>query len=198
MWLAASHGGVTSFPRRQCGGVEPTEQGGGPASAMAGNGDVFGAAGAAAARACDLLDRARDFVGIYAVKGGRFGEIARLAVGSGRISPAFLASGEAFVDAVAIRLVCDDENAVVGVGHRYGAERYKGDQGKNGFHNAPDRDCISDFGTPKTLKMINLGAGTDRLAKIVPDQALDGIPSGAPWCRHVRPPHRLWHSLRDY
>lgn len=59
-------------------------------------------------------DRAGDFVRIDAAEGGRLREFARLAIGAGGMHAAFLALGEALIDAVAVGLIGDDEDAAVG------------------------------------------------------------------------------------
>ena len=78
---------------------------------LAGNGDVFAAAGMIAIRAGRLGNRSRYFVGIDAPIGRSLGEIPRFAVGQGGVGAAFLALGEALVDPIPIRLIFDDENA---------------------------------------------------------------------------------------
>ena len=70
-----------------------------------------------------LGNRAGDFVGIDAPIGRGLGEIPRLAIGAGGMGAAFLAPGEALVDAVAVGLVGDDENAAVGRCRRRGERR---------------------------------------------------------------------------
>jgi len=82
---------------------------------LASNGDVFIATGMAAVSA-GLGNRAGYFVGVDAPVGSSLGEIPRLAIGMGGVGAAFLASGEALVDAVAVGLVRDDENATIGPG----------------------------------------------------------------------------------
>ena len=81
---------------------------------MAGNGDVFAAAGGAAFPAAGFGNRAGDLVGIDAAEGGRLGKIARLAIGPCGVHAAFVARGEAVVDAITIRLIGDDEHFCVG------------------------------------------------------------------------------------
>ena len=84
------------------------------ASALAGNGDVFVAAGVTAVAAGRLGNRPRDFIRIDAPIGRGLGEIARLAIGPRGMGAAFVALGQALVDAVTVGLVLDDENAAVG------------------------------------------------------------------------------------
>ncbi len=80
---------------------------------LASNGDVFIATGMAAVFA-GLGNRAGYFIRVDPPVGGCLGEIPRLAIGLGGVGPAFLAPGEALVDAIAVRLVGDDENATIG------------------------------------------------------------------------------------
>ena len=92
---------------------------------MAGNGDVFVAAGMAAVRA-RLGNRAGDFIGVDAPIGRSLDEIVRLAIGAGGMRATFFALGEALVDAVTVGLVGDDENTAVGCGGRCGEEENTG------------------------------------------------------------------------
>src|SRR4051794_20739489 len=93
------------------------------ALALAGNGDVFAATGMAAALVC-LGNRPGYFIRVDTPVGGGLGEIPRLAIGAGGVGAASLAHGEALVDAIAIRLVGDDENAAVGRCSRCGEQEY--------------------------------------------------------------------------
>src|SRR4051812_44004814 len=107
--IAASRGSVTSFPGLRCGGVIcPRER-----STLAGNGDVFAAAGVVAVVARLSRDRTGDFIGVYTPIGRRLGEVPRLAVGARGGGAALLALGQALVDAVAVRLVGNDEDAAI-------------------------------------------------------------------------------------
>ena len=81
--------------------------------ALAGNGDVFIATGMAAALA-GLGNRAGYLIRVDPSVGGSLGEIPRLAIGMGGVGAAFLAPGKALVDAIAVRLVGNDENTTVG------------------------------------------------------------------------------------
>jgi len=83
-------------------------------SALAGDGHVFVTAGVAAFLTACLRNRAGDFIGINAAEGGRLREIARLAIGPRRGRAAFVAFGEALVDAIAVRFVGDDEYFCIG------------------------------------------------------------------------------------
>src|SRR5262245_51076029 len=91
-----------------------------PVSALASDGDVFIAAGSAAEAGHMLGNRACNLVGIDAVVGNRLGEIALLAIGPRGMRAAFIAPGEALVDAIAVGLVGDDEHAGVGQRRRGG------------------------------------------------------------------------------
>jgi hypothetical protein len=77
------------------------------------NRDVFVTTGMVAVLTC-LGNRARDFIRVDAPVRQGLDEIARLAIGPGSMGAAFLALGQALVDAVAVRLVGDDEDAAVG------------------------------------------------------------------------------------
>lgn len=86
-------------------------------SAVAGDGDVFGASGVmTGGLERGLRDGAGDLMGVHPTIGCRLGEMARLAVGSGGVGTAFFTAREALIDAIAVRLVGDNENAVVGKG----------------------------------------------------------------------------------
>ncbi len=52
---------------------------------------------------------------------------------------AFIAFREALVDAVAVRLVGDDEDAAVGRGSRCGSHENTGQEGGYGSHAAPEK-----------------------------------------------------------
>src|SRR6476469_736170 len=82
--------------------------------AVADDGDdlAFGVA-AAAGRAG--RDSAGDVVALDLSVGTGRGELVRFAIGVGGSRPAFVAGGEAAVDAVAVRFVGDDEHAVLGL-----------------------------------------------------------------------------------
>src|SRR6478735_2955818 len=110
--IPASRGSVTSFPGHVC-GKPPLDSSGESPLALAGNGDVFAAPGTRAFLAA-ARHRAGNFVGIDTAIGGGGSKFPRLAVGAGSIGAAFLAPGEALVDAVAVGLVGDDEDAAVG------------------------------------------------------------------------------------
>jgi len=62
----------------------------------------------------DLRNRAGYFVGVNPPVGRGLGEIPRLAIGMGGMGTTFLAFGQALVDAIAVRLVGNNENAAVG------------------------------------------------------------------------------------
>ena len=97
-------------------------------SALAGDGDEFIAAGMMAIAGGRRRDRAGDFVRIDAAIGGGLGKIPGLAIGAGGMGAAFLASGEALVDPVAIRLVGDDEDTAVGRRRRRGEQEHAGQE----------------------------------------------------------------------
>ena len=109
---------------------------------MAGNGDIFVAAGMVAALA-RLGNRPGHFIGIDPPIGGGLGEIPRLAVGPGGLGAAFIAPGEALVDAVTVGLVGDDEYAAVGRCGRCGVNENAGQNGGNGSHDAPGNERIA-------------------------------------------------------
>ena len=81
--------------------------------ALAGNGNIFVAAGMVAVVA-GFGNRTGYFIGVDAPIGGSLREIPRLAVGLGGVGAAFLAFGEALIDAVTIRLIGNDEDATIG------------------------------------------------------------------------------------
>ena len=81
--------------------------------ALAGDGDVFAAAGTAAIFVF-LRYRAGDFVRVNPAIGRGQREIARLTIGLGGMGAALLAPGKTLVDPIAVGLVGDDENPAVG------------------------------------------------------------------------------------
>ena len=88
---------------------------------MAGNGDVFIATGMVAV-AGGLGNRSGDFIRIDTPVGRGLGELPRLAIGARGMGAAFFALGQALVDAIAIGLVGDNENAALGGRCRRGEE----------------------------------------------------------------------------
>ena len=93
---------------------------------MAGDGDVLIATGVVAAAADGLGYRSRDFVRVDTPVGRGLGELPRLAIGAGRMRATFFALGQALVDAIAVRLVGDDEDAALGGRRRRGKEERTG------------------------------------------------------------------------
>src|SRR5450756_1296649 len=136
--IASSRGSVTSFPGRRCDGVILPRR---AASALAGDRDVFVAAGVGAVVA-RLGNRAGDLVGVDAAVGGGLGEIPRLAIGAGGMGAALLAFGQALVDPVAVGLVGDDEHPAVRHRGRGGRNENTGQNGGYGSHAAPVKCCL--------------------------------------------------------
>ncbi len=124
--IAASRGSVTSFPGRRCGRKTldlAATDGSQRWQVMA----TYSLQPAwLQVIAGGLGNRPGDFIGIDAPVGRGLGEIPRLAIGPGGMRAAFLALGEALVDAIAVRLVGDDENAAVGRCRRRGEEERTG------------------------------------------------------------------------
>src|SRR6202035_104522 len=154
------------------------------ASALASDGDVFVATGMAAVPA-RLGNRAGDLVGVDAAIGRGFREIPRLAIGSGGISAAGLALGQALVDAVAVALIGDDEDAAVGGCSRGGGCENAGQNRGNGSHAAPidersARNC-PDWHNRKRLRMINHAGRGRFMPQTGFSEALDAIPPAGPW-----------------
>ena len=83
-------------------------------SALAGDCDVFATAAGAAISAARFRDRACDFIGVDPAKRGGLCEFAGLAIGPRGGGSTFVAACEAFIDAVAVGLICDDEHTAVG------------------------------------------------------------------------------------
>ena len=79
-----------------------------------------------------------DVVGVDAPVGRGLDEIPRLAVGAGGMGAAFVAPGEALVDAVAVRPVGDDEHTAVGRCNGGGGHENTGQNCGYGSHAAPD------------------------------------------------------------
>ena len=69
-----------------------------------------------AAAIAGLGNRAGYLIRVDAPVGGSPGEIPRLAIGLGGVGAAFFTPGEALIDAIAVGLVGNDENATVGPG----------------------------------------------------------------------------------
>jgi hypothetical protein len=109
---------------------------------LASNGNVFIAMGMAAVSA-GFGNRAGYFIGVDASVGGSLSEIPRLAIGLGGVGAAFVALGETLVDAIAIRLVGNDENATVGQCCRPDQEERTGQKHWNGSHAAPMNEGIA-------------------------------------------------------
>jgi hypothetical protein len=105
-------------------------------SALAGNGDVFPATGMVAALS-RLGNRAGDFIRVDAPVGRGLGEIPRPAIGQRGMGAAFVAPGEALVDAVAVRLVGNNENTAVGRCDGGGKREHTGQKRGEGSHAAP-------------------------------------------------------------
>ena len=110
-------------------------------SALAGDRDILHAAETRAFTAGCLWNRTRNLVRIDAPEGTGFGKIALFAIGAGHRSAALLAARQALVDAIAVRLVGDDENPAVGEGGREG--EHTGDEGRTDkdAHGTQGTDC---------------------------------------------------------
>jgi len=192
--IAASRGSVTSFPGHRCGGVILSRRNG---SALAGDGDVFVAADVLAAIAGPRND-AGNFVGVDAPIGRGLGKIPRLAIEPGRMGAAFIAAGEALVDAVPVRLVGDDEHAAVRRRRRSGSyENTSQDCGETS-HDAPGNKGSPAFDKQESLKMINLAERAAWCPKTGFSEALTQSPRLAHGSRDERFPRHLWHLPRDY
>src|SRR5882757_841224 len=209
--LAASRGSVTSFPGRRCGGASRwfncrtcRDQ----VSALARDGDILAAAGTRTAIAAGFGNRARHFIGIDPPIGGGLDEIPRLTIGPRGMGAAFLAVGETLVDAIAVGLIGDDEDAAVGRCRRYRRNEQASQECREGSHDSPMNERTASFDRPKWLTIINHGAvGLDH-GQNPPQRGpcrpkkgrlgLDAVPSAVPWCRNERSPRHLWHLPRDY
>lgn len=116
--IPASRGNVTSFPGHWCGvAIRPRHI----SLAFAGNCDIFIAAGVVAFRAC-FWKCTGNFIRVDTPICCGLEEIMRLAIGFGGIGAAFLALGKALVDAVAVRLVSNNEHTTVGRRGRCGEQ----------------------------------------------------------------------------
>jgi hypothetical protein len=140
-------------------------------SPLAGDGDVFVAARTRAAIARGFGNRPGYFVGIDPPIGRGLGKIPRLAIGPRGVRAAFLAPGEALVDAVAVALVGDDEYAAVGGCRRGGHHERAGQKCMDGAHVAPGNEESPLFDKPKGLIMINHG-----LRRLGPDRGRNPRP----------------------
>ena len=98
-------------------------------SALAGDRDVFAATGANAFLDAGGRNRAGNFVGIDPAVGSGLGKFPRLAVRAGGVRAAFVAPGKAMVDAVAVGLVFNNEDAAVSQGGRSGKQEYRDKKG---------------------------------------------------------------------
>src|SRR5262249_41586415 len=105
-------------------------------SALAGDCNIF-VAMAMGAVCAGFGDGAGNFVGIDPAIGRGLGEIPRLAVAARDLRAAFLAPGEALVDAVAVRLVIDDEDAGLGRCSGRSNDEGTGEEREQGSHDAP-------------------------------------------------------------
>jgi hypothetical protein len=84
---------------------------------LAGNRDVFVAARPTAIVA-RLGNRAGYLIRVNSPVGRGLGEIPRLAIGMSGVGAAFVAPGEALIDAVAVRRIGNDKNASIGPDRR--------------------------------------------------------------------------------
>src|SRR5437667_1410093 len=84
-------------------------------SARALDSDEF-VAGTAAAGRVAAGHRSRDLIAVDLAEGGRLSEVARLAISVRDRSAAVRAGGETAVDAVAVGVVRNDEDALLGLG----------------------------------------------------------------------------------
>lgn len=126
-------------------------------------------------------DRTGDFGRIDPPEISGIAELAGLAIGAGRRRAALVAPCQASVDAVAVRLVGDDENAVLGMGGE-GArdEKAGGDEGAE-LHGmaGPGEDSRSIDDKPGVLKMINQGEIVT--AGDAPAKSKDGVAFRPRW-----------------
>jgi hypothetical protein len=108
------------------------------------------------------------------------------------VSAAFVAFGEALVDAVAVGLVGDDEDFGFGACSR--SEEQAREKRGEGSHDAPMSEMTAFIDRPKSLRMINHGGGRDGFgAKKGFFATLDAAPRLAPWWIHERFPRHLLH-----
>jgi hypothetical protein len=146
---------------------------------LAGDGDVFAAAGMAAVGSGRLGNRPRYFIRIDKPVGGRLRELPRLAIGQGGMRAAFLALGETLVDPIAVGLMKTRLSAYAAEAPRRSAQANSADV---------DRMLYRRMGglphsiRSKTLRMIN----HRRLARVGRRNrsrklALDAVPRAAPW-----------------
>ena len=105
-------------------------------SALAGDCDIFAAVAAVAGGGPGFWYRACDFVGVHPAKRGGLGEFTRLAISPRCGGSAFVAARKAFIDAVSVRLIGDDEDAAVGQSGGRTEHRADGKCGQNS-HGAP-------------------------------------------------------------
>jgi hypothetical protein len=172
---------------------------------LAGDCDVFATAAGAAISAVGFRNGAGDFIGVDPAVCGCLGELARLAIGPRCGRAALLAACEAFIDAVAIRLICNNEDAAIGEGGCRGHNNKAGGKRRQKSHDAPvfndgDRAIID---TPELLKMINRRSPSDQgngfiklqkraFAALTPQPRLDHCAAHERFSRQYR------HLPRDY
>ncbi len=136
---------------------------------LAGNRDVLAAAGMGAAFPGRRRNRAGDLRRVDPMIRRGLCEIPRLAIGAGGVRATPVAVGQALIDAIAIRLVGDDERPAVRKRCGGGTEQEAGIQRGKRSHQSPDRQedrSISD--KPVVLKMINQGENVAATANGLP------------------------------
>jgi len=106
--------------------------------ALAGDGDIFGAAAETAAFA-GFDHRSGHFIGLDPTERSSLGEVVRLAIGSRHRRPAAFALGEAQIDAVTVGLVGDNKDPAVGRSAGQRQQQRTDGQGQNRSHGSPKR-----------------------------------------------------------
>src|SRR4051794_14198931 len=150
------------------------------------------------AAACfQLGNRAGDFIGVHATKGRGLREFSRLTIRKRGMRAAFIAPGEALIDAVAVSLVGDNVNTGFGRCWRGGGEKHARKKGGNGSHDAPMNERIAPSDRPKKLRFINRGGTLARDALTARPEFSEALLTRSPGLAHgdfhVRLPRHLRH-----
>jgi len=132
------------------------------ALALAGNGDVLCATKPGAFARISFRNRAGDLIRVDPAELGCDRKVPLTAIGIGHRRAAAIALGQALIDAVAVRLIGDDEDAAIGERGGGGQDSGRGDKANKGTHGGQDRakQKMPDPITRKALKMINQGSET--------------------------------------
>ena len=174
-------------------------------SALAGDRDVFTAAGTAAMFVF-LGHRASDLIRVNPPIRRGLCEIPRLAIGLCGVGAALLAPRQALIDPVGVRLVGDNEDAAVGQAAVPAKRKAPAKMAEMDRIIAPLKEggrLLTTIGAKcKRLTLVARDVGglvaqagfSEAHGSVIPLT----LGRAAPWCFHERSPRHLWHLPRDY